>query len=108
MCRVSDRGTCSAGSVFRFEPFIIHRDTTAAEPHIRSPSITADTKIPHARGLRLGNGTNLYDGISQPERCQVRSPISAGSIGAQRIPLSGRRRQASFITSPSGNSPCDT
>ena len=60
-------------------------------------SITADTKIPHARGLRLGNGTNLYDGISQPERCQVRSPISAGSVGAQWIPLPGRRRGRSLL-----------
>jgi hypothetical protein len=76
--------------------FIVHRDTRAAEPHIRSPSITADTKIPHARGLRLGNGTNLYDGISQPERCQVRSPISAGSVGAQWIPLRGQTSSGRF------------
>jgi hypothetical protein len=72
--------------------FTIHRDTRSAEPHIRSPSIAADTKIPRTRGLRLGNGTNLYGGILQPERYQVRSPISAGTIGAQWIPL---REQAS-------------
>jgi hypothetical protein len=59
------------------EPFLTCGFDTA-EPHIRSPLITAGTKIPHTRGHRARkSGTNLYRGILQPERYKVRSPRSS-------------------------------
>jgi hypothetical protein len=72
-------------AVRRFEPVRLHsRHQGRGTSHPVAAS-AAVTKIPHARGLRLGNGTNLYDGISQPERYEVRSPISTGTDRAPRI-----------------------
>jgi hypothetical protein len=81
-CRQSGH---SSPAVSRFKPVHLrsrHQGRGTSHPVAASAAVT---KIPHARGLRLGNGTNLYDGISQPERYQVRSPISAGTVSAPRI-----------------------
>src|SRR3954451_15907921 len=63
---------------------LLDRGLDAAEPHIRSPPVAAGTKIPHARRRRARKGgTNLYRGVSQPGRCAVRPP---GSAGIDRLP----------------------
>jgi hypothetical protein len=82
-----DCHVCQPRHAFRWRyigssPFPSLAAPSAAQPHIRSPLGCGGTKIPHARGLGLGNGTTLYDGISQPERYQVRSPISAGATAS--------------------------